>query len=273
LLRSTLISLLPIQLTLPDSDCAEISLFGPGIGECIVLHFGEGRWFIIDSCLNPETKQPIALEYLTSLGVDVEKQVAGILITHWHSDHIEGACTLLKECKNAKLHHSFALSSSEALQLAALYRRDVFANTDKDIREFSSIIQFLFETKDRARLDPVKAQHTFFDYRAGIATRMIAMSPSGAAVTQAIANLVNIKPKNGSTRTRNIVKQSENLNAVAIHFTFGAFSAVLGSDLEVTSNNQTGWSAVFDSNIASNLSLSPSSLFKVHRAARAKCPV
>lgn len=263
MLRSTLISFLPIQLTPPDLNHAEISLFGPGIGECIVLHFGDGRWFVIDSCLNPETKQPIALEYLTSIGVDVAKQVAGILITHWHCDHIEGAFTLLQECKNAKLYHSFALSSNEALHLAALYKNDVFANTDKDIREFSNIIQFLVKTKDRGRIDPVKAQHTFFDYRAGVQTRMIAMSPSNTAVTQAISNLANIKPKDGSSRARNVVPQSENLNAVAIHFTYGSFSAVLGSDLEVTKNSQTGWSAVFNNNIASNLSLSMSSLFKV----------
>lgn len=254
---------MPIQLTPPDSGFAEISLFGPGIGECIVLHFGKGRWFIIDSCLCPETKQPIALKYLISIGVDVESQVAGILITHWHSDHIEGAFALLKACKNAKLYHSGALSSTEALHLAAMYKKDVFAHTDKEIREFSNIVHFLYETKARARLDPVKARHAFFDHREGTQTRMIALSPSATAVTQAISNLVGLMPKEGSDRLRNIVPQGENLNAVAIHFTFGDFSTVLGSDLEETGNIQTGWSAVFQSRTVSELSLSTSSLYKV----------
>lgn len=258
-----LISFLPIQLTHPDLDYAEISLFGPGIGECIVLHFGNGRWFIIDSCLCPETKQPIALKYLTSMGVDVAKQVVGILITHWHSDHIEGVFALLEACQSAKLYHSGALSSTEAFHLAAMYKKDVFANTDKEIREFSNIVQFLFETKDRTRLDPVKARHTFFDHRKGTQTRMIALSPSNTAVTQAIAKLVALKPKEGSDRLRNVVPEGENLNAVAIHFTFGSFSAVFGSDLEETGNKQTGWSAVFQSHIVTELSLSASSLYKV----------
>ena len=253
----------PIQVTAPDLDCAEISLFGPGVGECIVLHCGQGRWFIIDSCLNPESKQPIALDYLTTLGVDVETQVIGILITHWHADHIEGASILLRECKNATLYHSEALSSDEALNLAALYKKDIFSNTDKEIREFASIIQFLFKTKERERLDPVKARHTFFDYRNGTHTRMVALSPSSAAVTQAISNLITITPKDGSSRTRNIVPQSENINAVAIHFSYGVFSAVLGSDLEVTTNSTTGWTAVFNSNIIVDLSLPASSLYKV----------
>jgi len=193
----------------------------------------------------------------------VATQVVGILITHWHSDHIRGAFALFQECQNAKLYHSCALSSNEALHLAAMYKKDVFAETDKNIREFVDIVQYLFKTKDRDRLDPVKAKHTFFDHRSGPQTRMIALSPSNTAVTQAISKLVESKPTDGSGRVKNVVPESENLNAVAIHFTFGEFSAVLGSDLEETGNMQTGWSAVFQSGIVGDLSLSTSSLYKV----------
>jgi len=258
-----LISFLPIQLAPPDKNHAEISLFGPGIGECIVLHFGDGRWFIIDSCLCPDTKKPIALSYLSSIGVNVATQVIGILITHWHSDHIEGAFELLKECKNARLFASSALSSNEAFHLAAIYKKDVFANSDKEIREFSDIAQYLYKNNQRDRFDSVKAYHTFFDYKDKIQTRMIALSPSNTAVTQSISNLIQIKPEDGSDRVRNILPESENLNAVAIHFTFGDFSAVLGSDLEKTDNNLTGWPAVFKNNIKDELSLSLASLYKV----------
>ncbi len=258
-----LISSSLIQLTPPNPDHAEISLFGPGIGECIVLHYGNGRWFIIDSCLCPETKQPIALAYLNSIGVDASTQVTGILITHWHSDHIEGAFALLKTCRNAKLYHSGALSSREAFHLAAIYKKDIFSNIDREIREFSNIVQFLFDAKDKSRLDPIKARLTFFDYRDDIQTRMIALSPSSTAVTQSISKLVELIPKNNSDRLRNVIPESENLNSVAIHFTFGRFSTVLGSDLEETGNMQTGWSAIFNSNIISELSLPASSLYKV----------
>ena len=128
-----------------------------------MLHLGEGRWFIIDSCLCPSTKQPIALNYLRSIGVDVSQQVVGILITHWHSDHIEGASALLKACSNAKLYCSIALLKKEAFQLVALYKKDIFTDTDEDIREFKEIIEFLSETKDRNRFELVKNRHTFFD--------------------------------------------------------------------------------------------------------------
>lgn len=112
-------------------------------------------------------------------------------------------------------------------------------------------------------MDPVKAQHVFFDKRAKPQTRMVSLSPSATAVTQSISNLATLKPKVGKSRLRNIIPQGENLNAVAIHFSFGDFSAILGSDLEEKGNLSTGWSAVFNDNMMANLSLARSKLFKV----------
>lgn len=195
--------------------------------------------------------------------MDVSQQVVGILITHWHSDHIEGASALLKACQNAKFYCSIALLKREAFQLAALYKKDMFADTDKDIREFREIIEFLSETKDRNRFAPVKNRHTFFDYRNMLPTRLVALSPSDVAVTQSIASLTQLAEKQGKRRTRNVVPTSENLNAVALHFSFGNFSVLLGSDLEETGNPQTGWSAIFKDQIINELSLPVASLFKV----------
>jgi len=257
-----LIFFLPIKYKLPNADSAEISLFGPGIGECIVLNFGQNKWFIIDSCICPKTKQPVALQYLKEIGVDVGEQVVGILISHWHSDHIKGASALLKACTKAKLYLSHALMSREALYVASLYKDDIFAEAGKDIREFGEIIKFL-KSGDKNRLVLVKTRHTFFDYRDTIPARLVALSPSDAAVTQAISLLAQLKTKAGDNRIRNVVPVSENLNAVAIHFSFGGFSAILGSDLEEKGDFQTGWSAIFKDNLSSELSLSTSSLFKV----------
>lgn len=254
---------MPIEYDAPDNHIGEISIFGPGIGECIVLHIGQGRWFVIDSCLCPKTKQPIALQYLKDIGVDASTQVVGILISHWHSDHIQGASLLLESCQNAKLFHSLALISKEALCLVSLYKKDVFADIDKDVREFSEIVQYLRKTKDRNRLVPVKSRHTFFDNRNDIPVRLVAVSPSDVAVTQSIAKLAELKPKQGDSRLRNVVPESANLNAIALHFSFGNFSALLGSDLEETGNSQTGWSAIFSDNIINELSLPSASLFKV----------
>jgi len=55
----------------PAVDELEVSVFGPGVGECVLVHFGEGEWMVVDSCLDRATSRPAALDYLTELGVDV----------------------------------------------------------------------------------------------------------------------------------------------------------------------------------------------------------
>ena len=47
----------------PCHDELEVSIFGPGIGESVVVHLGYGDWIVVDSCLNPRTRLPAALEY------------------------------------------------------------------------------------------------------------------------------------------------------------------------------------------------------------------
>ena len=99
----------------PQSDEFELSLFGPGVGECIVVHIGDGQWVVIDSCLGPETKQPVALSYLNSLGIDIAHSVSVVIVTHWHDDHMEGGATLLDAATNAIFCCSIALRKDEFL--------------------------------------------------------------------------------------------------------------------------------------------------------------
>lgn len=241
---------------------AEISLFGPGVGECIVIHYGEGRWFVVDSCLSPHSKNPIALEYLEALGVDVATQVTGVLVSHWHSDHIEGAYRLIRACENAVVQAPAALVSGEALNLACLYKKDPFGGTDDEIREFRKITEYLKKEGQQDRFRLVKARHTFFDDR-DVGARLVALSPSDVATTQAIERIRELKPGTGGRRVRLVAPSSENLSAVALYFSFGGFVALLGADLEEKGNKKTGWSAVLGSGMDAELSLRQASVYKV----------
>ncbi len=250
--------------TKPEPEIAEVSLFGPGVGECLVIHYGDGRWFIVDSCLCPNSKQPIAIRYLKEIGVDPTKQVKGIVLTHWHRDHIEGAYKLLKTCESATLYVPSAMLSEEALHLVALFRRDVFSDSDQEIKEYRDIVHYLRETGDQKRFERVNSSFLFFDDRS-LNIRMVALSPSEVACTQSIVRLQEERPKPGERRKRLVAPMDENLNAVALHFSFGGFSVLLGSDLEETDsgNINTGWSAVIDRNLKGKLSLGSASLFKI----------
>lgn len=247
----------------PAKDISEVSLFGPGIGECIVIHFGENKWFVIDSCRCPSTKKPIAIKYLEELGVDVSTQVEGVLITHWHKDHIDGAFDLVDKCDSAQIYFSAALLKEEAIQLSKLYKKDPFASTDTEIREFRQIIEYLRSRKDYSRANPVQARHTICQRTIPLRIRLLALSPSPQAVTQSTANLFELIPNVGGSRNRHVIGQSENLNAVVLYFEFSSFSAIFGSDLEETGNPNAGWSAIINSRMQDDQNLAPAELFKI----------
>ena len=59
----------------PESDQLEVTLFGSGYGESVVVHIGDGKWLIVDSSINSDTKKPAALEYLEGIGVDISTKV------------------------------------------------------------------------------------------------------------------------------------------------------------------------------------------------------
>ena len=65
----------------PNLHELEVSVFGPGVGECIVAHVGDGDWIVVDSCINRESQEPVALEYLKSLHVDIPSRVRLVVAT------------------------------------------------------------------------------------------------------------------------------------------------------------------------------------------------
>ncbi|ORU93415.1 MAG: hypothetical protein A6F72_06790 [Cycloclasticus sp. symbiont of Poecilosclerida sp. N] len=156
--------------------------------------------------------------------------------------------------------------------LCALYNKDITAHTDKEIREFKSIVDSIIVSGKKDKLIPVSANYTFFDHRSSehssVDTRMVALTPSPASTTEAITQFP-IQPSQNSYRLRQTIIGKQNINAVAIWFGFGNWSALLGSDLELSTDNNKSWKSIFKSQIYKKLSLSKSSLYKVaHHGSR-----
>lgn len=83
----------PLLRNKPASDEIEVTLLGKGVGECVVLHLGSGHYVTIDSFINPETKNPIVLDYIESIGASKE-DIDCVVVTHWHKDHVLGIAKL-----------------------------------------------------------------------------------------------------------------------------------------------------------------------------------
>ena len=97
----------------PERSEIEVSLFGPGYGESIVLHLGENLWLIVDSCLDPLTGDPAPLTYLHHLHIDLATAVRWVVATHWHDDHIRGLGRIMHVCKAAEFVCSAALKHKQ----------------------------------------------------------------------------------------------------------------------------------------------------------------
>jgi hypothetical protein len=112
----------------PRDDEVEISVFGPGYGECVVLDLAKQQWVIVDSCFGSTSQQPSALEYLERLGVDVGSRVRVVLATHYHDDHISGVGEVFENCKSARFACSMALNSDDWTKLIGIDRNYLIAD-------------------------------------------------------------------------------------------------------------------------------------------------
>ena len=98
---------------MPPNNCEiEVTVFGPGYGECILIHVGSDKWVVMDSCVGND-KEPVALTYLESIGRDPADCVRSVIATHWHDDHVQGIAKVLEFSKSANFVISTALSDPD----------------------------------------------------------------------------------------------------------------------------------------------------------------
>lgn len=223
---------------LPADDELEISVFGPGVGESIILHVGGGKWTVVDSCLDPESRQPIALKYLRQLGVALENVVA-IIATHWHDDHTKGLAEIVRQCTRAEFFCSTAVREEEFLSLvAAAPRLQLKTGLGSGVDEMYDVLTYLAETK---RPVSFRAENQII-YRSSdpVSCQIEALSPSSTSQLRA---LLALAPKAFEAKGA-IPNPGPNELSVALHVSFGQAGALLGADLETGSSDKVGWRAI-----------------------------
>lgn len=223
-------------------------MFGPGCGECIVLHLGNDEWAVVDSCVDAESKRPVALDYLERLGVDVATKVSLVVATHWHDDHIGGFGALFEACKSARFACSMALKCNEWESLVEIYKSYVQAG-GSGVDELGRAMR---ELKRRGQPREVVAPHFCItglplrDRHGAIPARITCLAPSNAAVATMQVNMrKELLPKVNGRRLR-VPALSENDCSVVLAVTVGTAAVLLGADLEERSRPGLGWQVILD---------------------------
>lgn len=238
----------------PTDNEIEITVFGPGFGEAIAVHVGQGNWFLVDSCIEPNTKLPAAHHYLQQLGV-TEDRVKAIVASHWHDDHVRGISDLAQFYPTAEFFISSVFTHREALAFLSAHNASTSHGLSRGTDELYKVI------KRRAKVIPVHQRSSILELKAqNRQVRVSALSPVPNAYMQSIAGFASYLPgQQGETPVNHAPELKPNLEAIAIHVDFDGDAALLGSDLE--DHHRHGWSAVVSDAWCN--SKTPGSVYKV----------
>ena len=232
----------------PSLEEFEVTLFGPGYGESIVLHIGNGKWIVIDSCIDDEGTSR-ALKYLDSISVNPSNSVELIVATHWHDDHIRGMTELIKVCKNASFCCSSALCTKEFLAfIDALEGRHLSVN-GSGVREIYSVLNQLSSKASKPTF--TLANRRIYNHNK---CEIWSLSPNDSAVHNFWKSISAMFLNEGQVKNR-IQSISPNDTAVVLWVETGDIRVLLGSDLE-----KHGWTGILQSSAKPS---GKASIFKV----------
>lgn len=254
-----------MNLTSPSKNEIEVSLFGPGVGECAVLHLGNSKWVILDSCKETSNSRPVALKYLEEIGVNYIEDVKLIIISHWHDDHIEGLSEIVEVCKNARV--SFPLSfTREEFTTYVNARHHNSTDSKSGVSELFNTIKLTTKKvgRDRNHTNTIPAFEGMTvwedndDPNMPISIR--SLSPSPYTFQLFLDELIEFlnKPEDHSDPVK--IRQDQNDHSTVMSVTVGGSSILLGGDLPLGTKEENGWRAILNIN---NWLIPKANIFKV----------
>lgn len=263
---------MPPRESPPQDHEFEVSLFGPGIGESVVAHLGNGKWIVVDSCLAAGGERPIAIEYLECLGVDISQNLELVVASHWHDDHIRGLAQLVKDAPKATFVCSAALLKKEFLTLVAASRNCRLIEHTSGLSEFRTILDHLTDEKGKKSGPDRYADEGKLLHRTEHphSIEVWSLSPSAQTITDSNLFFAEFLPIEGEPIAR-VRTPSPNEVSVVILIKSAEVSILLGADLETGANERRGWRAIIRSNVCPE---SRSGIYKVahHGSSNADFP-
>jgi hypothetical protein len=230
----------------------ELSVFGPGIGECVLAHVGDGAWIVVDSCIDRRSGNPIALDYLHSIGVDIASQVELVIATHWHDDHIQGLSDIFRAAEKARFVNSAAYSFRDLLRVVKL--GSAGAPLSSATREYAEIVKILEQRRTKGeRREAVGPIQAFANRKLlsltgshrSVTAEVFALSPADGVFNRAHEELQ--AALSFVEQRRRPTAQGENQLCIVVWLAVGALNVLLGADLEYVTAKTEGWNAIVGS--------------------------
>lgn len=233
----------------PQNHEIEVCVFGPGYGESILVHLGDQRWIVVDSCVESQTGQPAALSYLRTIGVDPARSVEFIFATHWHDDHIRGLASTLAICTQAHVCFSTAFAKLEFIAFLSRFESRCTIEGGSGVRELWNTVKEIerrgatgkFVGPDRRILTIPQGVLSH-----GFPCEVWTLSPSDTENARFLDRIAALEPRVGETKRR-APSVSRNDVAAVVMVDWERTALLLCSDLEVTTDSESGWAAILAS--------------------------
>jgi hypothetical protein len=231
----------------PLAEQIEITVFGPGFGESILIHVGQNHWIIVDSCFDSRTKTPAALTYLKELEIDCSAAVKLVVASHWHDDHIGGISQVLNACSSAQFVCAAALSSREFLGVSTVFNKSPLSKAGSGVGE---IQRSFIHCRDRGQPPSFVVGNRTFRINNGATAETLceitALSPTDHEFSRFLEGIMALMPHRGTTKYR-VPSLSPNDISIALWLKIGYENVLLGADLEEHKHQHRGWTAVINS--------------------------
>ncbi|EKA7379947.1 TPA: MBL fold metallo-hydrolase [Vibrio parahaemolyticus] len=228
-----------------------VVVFGRGNGESILVELEPNNWMVVDSFVNPHTKEPAAISYLRSLDLDPKEVLKTIVMTHFHEDHIKGMADIINAANpEARVCIPDALTTREAFTYYETL--NILSGYDdiSKVHEMVKILECL--TKSNRHFTKLSQDKLIFENESHVVT---ALSPSDYDSTQALNRFVAEVASDGNkdvlpTASRHTPNHF--CTAVNIQNKNSLKSILLGGDLEICADVRGGWDAALQTIKAPN---------------------
>lgn len=232
----------------PLSEEIELTLLGPGFGESIVIHIGDNKWIIVDSCINNDNVSCAPLDYLRLIGVDFSNVVL-VVASHWHDDHVKKLSDVVKACTQAKFCCSSALQKDEFMAYVTRQNEIADIKWTSGVYELNNILEILSERKHSSIIHAISNRRVLHQniLSHSCACEVWTLSPSDKDIENFIKDIKNLIPTENDQQTI-AINPKRNKCSIVIHIRIGDEILLLGSDLEETKDDSTGWRVIVNSN-------------------------
>lgn len=230
-------------------------VLGPGVGECQVVLFPDGRVMVVDACMKDDRNLGIAL--LEALGIT---RVDLFVVTHPDKDHVRGAGEFLRRFNPERvwvfpLHGSLRSVLVKARRVATTLGR----SPSGALRDLGDFCDSLDDQPD-GRVEEVGAQPAPWTFsNCGYAVTPVAPTATDRRVAGDVLVAQARRPEKPSARAGDFVDWVEdflddsrrrpadhpNTLSVALAVEFGERRLILGGDVEHhPTNGRRGWEGV-----------------------------